>query len=195
MKFDENLAAIHGYLCGDGYVIKNPETQNHRYYHIGFRNTNLILLKDFQKRFKNFFDIKPRIYRNERSITQNKEIYYKLTKCFSFYSRKWEVPKLSKELLKFWLRAFFDCEAWVEVQKAKSRAIRLDSINKKGLYQIKKSLFLFNVKSSIKIRKNKDIWRMNICGKENLLRFYKKINFLHPKKRIKLISALNSYSK
>ena len=25
MKFDENLATIHAYLCSDGYLIKNPE--------------------------------------------------------------------------------------------------------------------------------------------------------------------------
>ena len=55
MKFDKNLAAIHAYLCSDGYVIKNPRTQKHKYYYIGFRNTNLILLKDFQKKFNDYF--------------------------------------------------------------------------------------------------------------------------------------------
>ncbi len=61
MKFDQNLAAIHGYLCGDGYVIKNPNTQKHKYYHIGLRNTNDVLLKDFQQKFKAVFNIEPRI--------------------------------------------------------------------------------------------------------------------------------------
>jgi len=27
MRFDENLIIVHAYLCADGYVIKNPETQ------------------------------------------------------------------------------------------------------------------------------------------------------------------------
>jgi hypothetical protein len=52
MKFNNNLSAIHSYLCGDGYVIKNPKTQKHKYYHIGLRNTNQTLLRDFKKNSK-----------------------------------------------------------------------------------------------------------------------------------------------
>ena len=59
MKLDENLAAVHAYLCADGYVIKNSEAQKQKYYMIGFRNTNLILLKDFQDKFEKVFGVKP----------------------------------------------------------------------------------------------------------------------------------------
>jgi hypothetical protein len=44
MKFDTNLSSIHGYLCGDGYVIKNPKTQKHKYYHIGYKHS--LIVKD-----------------------------------------------------------------------------------------------------------------------------------------------------
>src|SRR3989339_467771 len=81
MKFDKNLAAIHAYLCGDGYVIKNPDTQKHKYYYIGLRNTNAVLLKDFQQKFKAVFNVEPRIVEG-RSVNQSKEIYQFLTKDF-----------------------------------------------------------------------------------------------------------------
>ena len=35
MEINEDLVVIHAYLCADGYVIKNSETQKHKYY-IGF---------------------------------------------------------------------------------------------------------------------------------------------------------------
>ena len=80
MKFDDNLAIVHAYLCADGYVIKNPPTQKNKYYYIGFRNTNQKLLKDFQKRFKKYFKVKPRLIKGERCIVQNKETYENLVK-------------------------------------------------------------------------------------------------------------------
>jgi hypothetical protein len=48
MRFNEDLAKIHAYLCGDGCVSKNKKENKHKYYKIDFRNTNLVLLKDFQ---------------------------------------------------------------------------------------------------------------------------------------------------
>ncbi|MBU0456585.1 MAG: LAGLIDADG family homing endonuclease [Nanoarchaeota archaeon] len=193
MKFDEDLAAIHGYLCGDGYVIKNPNTQKHKYYHIGFRNINEAILKDFQSKFTKFFGITPIITNESRCRIQNKEIYMLLTNDFSYYSYKWELPKLSRKCLKFWLRAFFDCEGWVENQPAKSRLIGLDCCNEFGLYSVQKALDKLNISSQIKKRKNKTIWRLTICGMVTLKKFQKSIGFLHPEKKAKLKEAINSY--
>ncbi len=193
MLFNENLSAIHAYLCADGYVIKNPETQKHKYYYIGLRNTNIILLEDFQKKFENEFNLKPRMGKDGRCVIQNKEIYYSLTKNFSYYSKDWKMPILSKENLKYWLGAYFDCEAWVSLEERKSRLIGLDSINLKGLEQIKESLEIFEIPSKMKKVKNRNIFRLFIYGKENLIKFQKDIGFLHPKKKEKLKSAINSY--
>ena len=114
MKIDENLAAVHAYLCADGYVIKNPKTQKRKYYKIGFRNTNLILLKDFQERFEKVFGVKPCLYEGQRCQKGSREIYELLIKRFgSFYSWEWKMPKLNNKLAKAWLRAYFDCEGWV----------------------------------------------------------------------------------
>ena len=59
LKFNKDLAAVHAYLCADGYVIRNPKGKS-KYYYIGFRNMNTFLLDDFERRFFNYFKIKPR---------------------------------------------------------------------------------------------------------------------------------------
>jgi len=195
MKFNRDLASIHAYLCADGYVIRNPESQKHKYYYIGLRNTNEVLLKDFQNKFKVVFGLTPMITKDGRCKIQNKNIFFQLTKRFSYYSGEWTIPKLSKEELKCWLRAFFDCESWVQVQKAKSRSIGIESINEKGLGQIKDVLQKeFEIHTSdVKKRKNRNVWYIHICGKHDLLRFKENIGFLHPKKKARLQEALDSY--
>ncbi|MEM5766056.1 MAG: LAGLIDADG family homing endonuclease [Candidatus Aenigmatarchaeota archaeon] len=114
MKFNQNLATIYGYLCTDGYVITNPPSQKHKYYCIGLRNKNEIILQDFQKNFEKAFGIKP-IKEKDRCKLQNKNLFLQLTKNFSFYSvfysDKWGMSKLSLEELKCRLRAYFDCDA------------------------------------------------------------------------------------
>ena len=193
MLFNKNLSAIHAYLCADGYVIKNSENQKHKYYYIGLRNQNIILLKDFQEKMKQEFKINPIITKDGRCKIQNKELYYTLTKDFSYYSSNWRLPNINKENLKYWLRTFFDCEAWVLVEKAKNRHIGLDSINKIGIYQIQQTLKRFNINSKLKKLNKRNIFRLLIYGKENLIKFRKEINFLHPIKREKLNQAVNSY--
>jgi hypothetical protein len=194
MKMNKDLAAIHSYLCADGYVIKNPEDQKHKYYRIGLRNTNLLLLKDFQEKFYRYFKIRPVLREGERCSFQNKEIYFKFTKTFgSFYCSEWTMPELDKELVRFWLRAFFDCEGWVACNSHQNRQIGADSINKKGLNQIQVALKNLGIESKIQVRKKKKISCLHIYGKENLIKFKEKIGFLHPRKKDKLDLCLNDF--
>ena len=194
MKFNENISAIHGYLCADGYVIKNPETQIHKYYHVGLRNTDKVLLKDFQARFLQVFGIKPIICKDGRCRIGSKRIFQILTKDYSYYSENWSLPKLSKENLRFWLRAFFDCEAWLELDGRKNRRISLDSINYKGLVKIQKVLYsIFNIRAIIKEKKHGSIFRLHIFGKDNIIKFKKEIGFLHPAKKNVLANVIKSY--
>lgn len=191
MKFNKEVASLHAYLCADGYVIKNPETQKKKYYMIGLRNTNNILLNDFKDKIEKNFNVKAYLCKDGRCRVQSKELYQCLTKEFSYYCREWKLPNLSKTNLKEWLRSFFDCEAWIELQKAKSRAVRIDCTNEEGIKNIQSALNSFNIKSSIKPKK--DLWRLSICGQDDLIKFQKQINFLHPEKRDLLIKAINSY--
>jgi len=194
MKFDENLAAVHAYLCADGYVIKNPETQKQKYYMIGFRNTNLILLKDFQDKFEKVFGVTPYLIKGQRCRLGSKQIYDRLTKEFgSFYSWEWKMPKLNKKLSKIWLRAYFDCEGWVFCKKHQNRHIGADCVNKKGLNQVISALNIFGIKTIKKYNDKRNIYRIFIYGKENLKKFAKQIDFLHPEKSNKLKEALDDF--
>ena len=194
MKFDENLAAVHAYLCADGYVIKNPETQKQKYYMIGFRNTNLILLKDFQERFGEVFGIKPYLIEGQRCRIGSKRIYGKLIKEFgSFYSWEWKMPKLNEKLSKIWLRAYFDCEGWVTCKTHQSRMIGADCVNERGIKQIKETLLKLGIKSKLKKRNTRNIFSLAIFGKENLIKFHEKIGFLHPEKVERLKKVLGDF--
>jgi|TARA_Y100000031_G_scaffold151434_1_gene192664 hypothetical protein len=193
LKFDKNLSIIHSYLCADGYVIKNPETQKSKYYYIGFRNMNETLLEDFENNFYQFFKVNPRRCKDGRTVVQNRALYYLLTQDFSYYSREWELPELGKDNLRYWLRAFFDCEGWVLVIKAKNRHIGLDSVNHEGLRNIKLALERLGIKSKIAHHRNRTTMRLNVFGKENLIKFQKEMGFLHPAKKKKLQEAIDSY--
>jgi len=194
MRFNVNLAAVHAYLCADGYVIKNPKTQKQKYYMIGFRNTNLILLKDFQKRFEKIFGKKPYIVKEGRCRIGSKEIYQKLTKKFgSFYSWKWKMPELDEKLSVIWLRSFFDCEGWAFCKSHQNRHIGLDCVNEKGLKQIQLALERLQICSIIKKRKNRNTSSLNIYGRSNLIEFENKIGFLHPTKKEKLKEIMNDF--
>jgi len=194
MKLDENLAAVHAYLCADGYVIKNPETQKHKYYKIGFRNTNLVLLRDFQEKFEKSFRVKCSLYEGQRCQKGSKELYESLTKEFgSFYSWEWRMPELSKELIKVWLRAYFDCEGWVTCKTHQNRHIGVDCVNEIGFNQVENALNKIGIKTIRKYNQKRKIHRIFIYGKENLEKFSKEIGLLHPNKSEKLKQVLNDF--
>ena len=138
--------------------------------------------------------VKPIITNEGRCKIQNKEIYELLTKEFSYYSYEWQMPKLSKENLKYWLRAFFDCEGWVEIQRETyRRLIRAESCNEKGIMAIQNVLRKFKINSNVKKRSNRTIWRLTICDRKSILMFHKRIGFLHPEKNAKLSKGIDSY--
>jgi len=193
MKLDENLAAVHAYLCADGYVLKT-EGKKHKQYGIGFRNTNLTLLKDFQYRFKNSFGVVPHLDVGERCRIGNKKIHQELIQNFgSFHSWEWRMPKLKNKLLRIWLRVYFDCEGWVFCKSHQNRHIGVDCVNKGGLDQVERVLNRIGITTIRKFNKKRDIHRLFIYGKDNLLLFKNQIGFLHPDKFERLNIAINNY--
>jgi hypothetical protein len=190
----EDLAVVHAYLCADGYVVKNSEKQKHKYYRLGLRNTNEVLLNDFQERFEKVFSLKPRIVQKQRSEIGSKEIYKKMTEQFgSFYSWHWTMPQLEKNELKCWLRAYFDCEGWVTCKSHQNRMIGADCVNERGIKQIQRGLKIIGIESKIKKRNTRNIFSLNIFGKKNLIKFHEEINFLHPEKKEKLEKTIKDF--
>jgi hypothetical protein len=195
---NEDLAAIHAYLCSDGYVSGPRAGAKHTHYHIGLRNTSPVLLEDFQQKFARVFKKEPIISKcKDRCNTWNKEIFCWLMGNFgSFHSDKWTLPDcfLAKELLAPWLRAFFDCEGWVEVTARKSRIIGAESINTAELQKISRCLKeIFSVNSGFRLRNGRNTASLTICGRDDLLKFKEAIGFLHPSKKKKLEEALASF--
>jgi hypothetical protein len=191
MKIDENLAAVHAYLCADGYVIKNPEGSKYKYYILGFRNTNLTLLKDFQDKFEKVFGLRPHLDEGQRCRIGSKKFYEILTKSFgSFYSWHWKMPKLNRKLSRIWLRAYFDCEGWVTCKSHQNRMIGADCVNKVGIKQIKEELDKLGIKSKIKKRSTRNIFSLAIFGRENLIKFNENVGFIQPDKKEKISKVL-----
>ncbi len=191
-----SLAALHGYLSGDGYVIKNSPTQKQKYYNIGFRNTEERLLQDFQEKFESIFMEIPHISKNKDRCSKGSRLIYEFftDRYGSFYSREWSVPEMSIECKAVWLRAFFDCEGWVLNIPGKNRHIGLDSVNHSGLRAIAEMLNDdFGIETKLHANKGRDTLRLVIYGRENLVLFGEKIGFLHTKKRKKFIEALASF--
>lgn len=200
MKFNQDLAAIHGYLCGDGYISsRNLEPC------IKFTNTNLKLVKDFKKRIESLWNIKHRItikkVKNKKDLycysATKKEIYEELIKYGPYHTENWEIPikYLDRKGLRLWLRAFFDCEAWLQFRPHQTRTIAIHSLNHNGLIQIQKQLKdVFNINSVVTKRKTRNISYLGIYGKDDLIKFQKEINFLHDEKRKKLKNIINSYT-
>lgn len=58
LPMNESFAKLYGYIYADGGVYINNEQST---YHLTFTNTNLDLIKDFQKCFKDVFDEEPSI--------------------------------------------------------------------------------------------------------------------------------------
>jgi hypothetical protein len=196
METCTSLAALHGYLSGDGYVIKNPPTQKQKYYLIALRNTEEKLLLDFQEKFEEIFMEIPHISKDkDRCYKGSNLIYEFFTERFgSFYSREWSIPKMTKKCEAIWLRSFFDCEGWVVNIASKNRNIGLDSINHTGLREVARILKDdFSIDTKLHQPSNRDTLRLLIYGRKNLVRFKQHIGFLHPKKKLKLQQALDSF--
>ena len=103
------------------------------------------------------------------------------------------MPKLNIELSKIWLRSYFDCEGWVTCQTHQNRMIGADCVNKIGIYQIKEALEKIKIKSKLKKRNTRNIFSLQIYGKENLVKFKENINFLHPAKNEKLNQIIKDF--
>ncbi len=203
MKVTSEIARIHAHVCGDGYVSVTKENRSRSdalihprrnwtriVWTFAYCNTSKKLIKEFQN------DLRKEFNRSGLYIPKKFEIrvrgakhIIKLLELENKNSRNWIVPKFvtnsSNKILANWIRAFFDDEATVAVDR---KAILVGSVNKKGLIQISRLLKRFKIKSKVKgpySYKQYFSWRLSIRS-ENVERYYKKISFIHPEKLEKL---------
>lgn len=191
MKITLELARILGHLYGDGCLDKNGKM-----YYI---NKNQILISNFVKDIKFSFgpDAKVSFYIRPDGVKRvyvEKKIADRLRKEFEEIRTRNKIPgkiKTSNVFIKpAFIQAIFDDEASVLWdKKSRSRRISFAIKNKEILIDIKKMLLEIGINTN-RIRKHKtsygQLWMFTISGQENLEQFVQKVNFLHPKKHLKI---------
>lgn len=183
------ISRLCGFIMGDGCITKDGHEIT--FYPDIIENAEL---------FKNTFQ---EIYKKTPKIT-GLHNYFRvrinlipasrhLLSIAHFDSLSWRIPKkilINKQAKIEFLKAFFDCEAYVG-----QRMIQLQSVNKKGLLELQELLKGFDIESRIYqyVRKNKN-WNINyilcIMKKESRMNYLIKIGFNHPYKQEKLIKTL-----
>jgi len=209
MEFDQKIKAtpeiarIHAHACGDGSVYirnskRSPGTllkhKRRNIYRkewvIEYYNNEPELVKEFVSDFKISFNRNKKTLRNKIKFIGAKHIAEKL-ELTGKNSYNWYIPNFimnaSNKIRSNWLRAFFDDEGYFS-----GSAINLTVVNKKGITQIQHLLSSLSIQSNLhgpyfqKNPKHHPFYRISIL-RENIIAFWKYVNFLHPikKKRLK----------
>jgi len=180
-------SAICGFLAGDGSIqIRNRGSFNeHR---IDFFPDDKKMLKTYLKFIKKIYGKTPHLSRRDNVFTariNSKTIVEDLLKEAKFGIKKWEVPVnllLSNEAKKYWLRAFFSAEGYVN-----DDVIKIQTVNKRGMTQVSDLLNNLSIKHGFyhytpKKSNYSETHIIMINKKEARKKFYYDIGFWHSKK-------------
>lgn len=184
--------AIHAYLCGDGWIAARKDNRGYHHYEIKVFPDDEKLAKFIVGLFKREFNITPSIVNLHNYFgvqIKNKPACLNLLSMGTFSTRDWKIPeKLDKDLLREWLRCFFDCESNVDLN---NKVIALKSVNFEGLLSIQEKLNLFQIESKVygpyqpQNPKHSKYGILLIRGK-NINTYKRLINFNHPAKKEKI---------
>jgi len=192
-------ARIVAHICGDGslgaYKVKRPpaDLRTHKRKNIfrevcfmSYCNNEKYLLDLFVNDVKKVYGLKA-YYKNNNSVQfTGKWVYERVKKFGAGQSFDWfisdEIMFAKKEIVKEWLRAFFDDEAHVELRKFR---ITLNSVNLTGLKQVKELLKRMRIMNTTihgpYFTRNFPIYRLSIL-KEDVERYQVYVGFSHKKK-------------
>lgn len=192
----ELKAKLCGYLAGDGsLIIRKHDAQKTMRHDIRFYPDDLVVAQAFREAFLELYEKDLKIVRDKVDQmyvlrTTHKMAALDLVKIGKFGTLEWRVPLnfLTTNSMKAeWLKAFFDCEAYVG-----KGVIRIQSVNRKGVLDIKCLLAGFDIESSklYKYQRKQKNWNTNylldIRKKPNLEKYLRLVGFNHSKKRAKL---------
>lgn len=187
-------ARLCGFLAGDGNILVSGKGKN-KHNTIRFFPDDKSLIESFEEAVQKVYNQKIKIKeaRNHFIVTvDSKSLVEDLLSISKFGIYTWEIPKMLNSLTTKteWLRAFFDCEAHVN-----QRYIRIQSVNRKGLLEVKKLLTEFQVQSKLyeyspKNPKHHKVYILNISKKEDRKRYAALIGFNHNIKLKKLDETL-----
>lgn len=200
-KVSKSLMRILGHLLGDGgiHIIENEKK-----FRAFYVNNERVLLESFECDVKELFgDFK--LYFRER-IGHGDEIWLPNTQGLIFYNlleygknnHKKRVPAfifdLDEDLICSLLQALYDDEGFLYPKK---NMIVISQAKRDLVCDIKNLLTKVGIKTNpIRIHKSKNRTEMHyfsITHKNNILKFYEKINFKHPVKKEKLNILVDKY--
>lgn len=194
----EKFARFIAHVQGDGCF--SPERNLVRYF-----NQEMDLINDFKESAEKCFEVScNKVYAGRTCFHigfRNKRVA-DLIKEYSFGSETWFVPKFvfegSQAVIASYLQAFFDDEGSAIFQKRElgyDRAVQMQSINGKGLLQLRDLLKSIGIVSNFHGPYKLKYFELKITGKENLKEFFKKVGFVHKRKMKTLEKAIETYLK
>jgi len=195
-KITPALARIHAHLCGDGnlYCCKEKDCYGpwakyrrnpyRKRYYLVYNNNNQDLLDEFARDIFSTFGIKCNTCEENKVRISSKKAYDLLKRLGAGGSFAWkiagEIRAGSKEVIKNWIRAFFDDEAYFNDRGA----IRVKCVNKKGLTQLMKMVNNF-VPCHLMPKKG-FYWGKTVClniNKSDAPKYFSKIGSVRCKKQ------------
>jgi hypothetical protein len=193
------IVPLIAYLQGDGWISKRRGSTRSMYrYDISFFPDCIVVAK-------HIVDLYRRLYGRTLTIvhlhnhylirTSHHRAYEELAVAGPYKSLEWRVPFSLLDTLekrRDWLRAFFDCEAYV----GKSTTV-VQSVNKKGIEEIRSLLGTFSILSrTYQYERRQLTWNTNhiliIGRRESRQLFLREIGFNHIRKQDKLRDLLNT---
>ncbi|MBN2067657.1 MAG: hypothetical protein JW744_04275, partial [Candidatus Diapherotrites archaeon] len=198
VPISEAEARIVAHVCGDGCIFSflgkrylnksSPPRKNmtRMQYGVSFCNTEPSLINSFSDDVYKVYGRKAYKTKEHEVGLKAKWIYQRLKCLGAGKSREWfvcdEILKAEKPIIREWLRAFFDDEAYVDLRDFR---ISVNSVNPNGLKQAQEMLKKFGIENTSfngPYRYKKCIsYRLTIL-KEDVERFRVYIGFNHPKK-------------
>jgi intein/homing endonuclease len=192
-EFTLILARLCGYIMGDGSIIHGKErNRNAIHYDIRFYPDDLDMAKIYIDSFEKIYSKRPSLkeLKNHFRVSVSSRLAVEhLNSISRFGTMDWKVPfglLIDDEHVCEFLRAFFDCEAYVGKNK-----IDVQSVNKEGLESVAKLLEILGINTRFYSyeRKQKN-WNTNyilvISRKENIIKYANLIGFNHSAKSDKL---------
>lgn len=189
-KNGPQLCKLIGYHITDGCYELNRGKKNG----IQFTNTNPDLIDDYKKVVNSLFDINPGVTMSKHVASvrvvskQVKEFMQYLDPNLMEKGIKKVIPgrimKCRNGDIAFLLRALFDGDGTIVNVKRNGCRVSLVTENRKLADQVTELLLRFGIVSSI--YEDRAFFKVDICGQENLLKFYQNIGFLSRKKQLRL---------
>jgi len=189
-KENDTLCKILGYHITDGCYELNRGKKTG----IQFWNNDEKLIMDYKNAVDFYFKVKAGITKRKNQFAVrviSKKVVEEILKISPLLMEKgdkkripYNILQLSNENIKYLLRALYDGDGSVIPQNRNGCRISFVSQNKELEEQMSDLLLRFGIQSSI--FKDKNVWRLDISGQDNLSKFLLNISFLSEKKKQRL---------